>query len=261
MHANTAAGAMREMWVDISLWFATRFSAGLVILFTFVVLGNFFGWCMLWVMRIINILRMKWWSWKHEPGDPTKRNRHSNEFSTIMEWGGKGEMSGSCAHIVAQCFKIMFYMIGVIVALNYWGLPIAPLILSAGILGFCVSIALKDPLSGLFSGIVIMIYDRLHDDTIVKINAPGTVPDAWYKILNISLSKVEMVRETGTNSYDMASRLYMPPAVFTSTPYEVRLQPSSSSYTSFNAYTESHVASAATTTAALRARAPNPLNL
>ena len=224
-HADTAAGALREMWVDISLWFATRFSAGFVVLLTFIFLGNFFGWCMLYVVRGIRFMRGNGWPWGHDNPKETMRARRNGEFSTIMGWMRRGAMSESCTHIVAQCFKILFYLIGIIVALNYWGLPVTPLLLSAGILGFCVSIALKDPLSGLFSGIIIMIYDRLHDGTLVRIQLPGGDTKRWYKILSISLSKVEMRAwsESGAAEHDEKTVWYVPPVAFTSTPYEVKL--------------------------------------
>lgn len=83
--------------------------------------------------------------------------------------------------------KATIYVMGFLVALNYMGISIAPIITALGVGGLAVALAIKDTLSNLFSGIHIMVEKAIKVGDYIKIDngVEGIVDDITWRTTRI----------------------------------------------------------------------------
>ncbi len=67
-------------------------------------------------------------------------------------------LNTSTLHLLAKLIKLCLWIIGLLVILSSLGIDISAIATTLGITGFAVGFAVKDTLSNVLSGILIMIY-------------------------------------------------------------------------------------------------------
>lgn len=70
--------------------------------------------------------------------------------------------------IIQKTGVTLIWMLGLLVALAYGGVDVSAIITSLGLLGFAIGMALKDTVSNLISGIMIMLYSPFERGDIIE---------------------------------------------------------------------------------------------
>lgn len=70
--------------------------------------------------------------------------------------------------IIQKTGVTLIWMIGLLIALAYGGVEVSAIITSLGLLGFAIGFALKDTVSNLISGIMIMLYSPFERGDIIE---------------------------------------------------------------------------------------------
>ena len=70
--------------------------------------------------------------------------------------------------IIQKTGVTLIWMVGFLVALAYGGVEVSAIITSLGLLGFAIGFALKDTVSNLISGIMIMLYSPFERGDIIE---------------------------------------------------------------------------------------------
>jgi len=78
---------------------------------------------------------------------------------------------------------VVIYLLGFLIALDYLGLAIAPLITALGVGGLAVALALQDTLSNLFSGLNILMTRKIRPGDYVRLDTgqEGNVTDITWR--------------------------------------------------------------------------------
>lgn len=97
--------------------------------------------------------------------------------SIIMRLAGKSNHSRQYVFsLVSQITKFTFVIIGAVSALGTMGINVAALVAGLGLTGFAVGFALKDALSNILAGIMILIFQPFHQgDNIIVTGYQGIV--------------------------------------------------------------------------------------
>lgn len=111
--------------------------------------------------------------------------------------------------------KSTVYVMGFLVALNYMGISITPIITALGVGGLAVALAIKDTLSNLFSGIHIMVEKAIKVGDYIKLDngVDGFVDDITWRTTRIKtiqnnfiiIPNEKIVQSVITN-YDMQDK-------------------------------------------------------
>lgn len=72
--------------------------------------------------------------------------------------------------LIASTTKITFIIIGIVTALGTFGINITALVAGLGLTGFALGFAMKDTISNLLSGIMIMLYRPFREGDKIKIS-------------------------------------------------------------------------------------------
>jgi len=97
--------------------------------------------------------------------------------------------------LLASVAKFGSIIFGVLIALGTVGVDITPLIAGLGLSGLAIGLALKDAVTNLINGILILVYQPFEQGDIVKIgNAKGTVGE-------INLRYIQIIDEETGNEY------------------------------------------------------------
>ncbi len=88
----------------------------------------------------------------------------------IVAKNAKTQLDDNLIKFIGNIISIFLYSISLMIILGIWGIEITPLITSFGIAGLAVSLALKDALANVFSGIIIMIDGGIKVGDRIKIN-------------------------------------------------------------------------------------------
>lgn len=76
----------------------------------------------------------------------------------------------AAADLLAQGSGMFFMGLGVISALSEWGFDVRGLIATLGLTGFALGLALKDAISNVISGILLIVYAPFHVGSKVRIS-------------------------------------------------------------------------------------------
>ena len=89
-------------------------------------------------------------------------------------------------HLLASVAKFGSIIFGVLIALGTVGVDITPLIAGLGLSGLAIGLALKDAVTNLINGILILVYQPFKQGDVVKIgNAKGTVGEINLRYIQI----------------------------------------------------------------------------
>ena len=120
---------------------------------------------------------------------------------------------------------VVIYLLGFLIALDYLGLSIAPLITALGVGGLAVALALQDTLSNLFSGLNILMTRKIRPGDFVRLDTgeEGVVTDITWRnttiralennLVIVPNSKLGAAIVTNTHLPDKEMGLYLPVAV------------------------------------------------
>ncbi len=81
----------------------------------------------------------------------------TENYLYVIAKNAKTQLDDSLIKFIGNVISIFLYTISLMMILGIWGIEITPLITSLGIAGLAISLALKDALANVFSGIIIMI--------------------------------------------------------------------------------------------------------
>ncbi len=97
--------------------------------------------------------------------------------------------------LVTGIFRGIIWVVGLIIILNFLGIPITPLITALGVGGLAVALALQDTLANLFAGIHIMIEKsiRVGDFVKLKTGQEGYVEDITWRTTRVKMLPNNMV--------------------------------------------------------------------
>lgn len=97
--------------------------------------------------------------------------------------------------LVTGIFRGIIWVVGLIIILNFLGIPITPLITALGVGGLAVALALQDTLANLFAGIHIMIEKSIRVGDFVKLETgqEGYVEDITWRTTRVRMLPNNMV--------------------------------------------------------------------
>lgn len=228
-----AAAVLRSMFEDIGEWFSNRFLSTLVVLLVFIFTGKLAG-------RITTLVLTKWnvrpqrASGEHftTPGDPMpelasipileKSPALADMVAGLVTRSGAvhGKLSRSGANMAGHIVTGLFYIIGIVMALQQAGLALAPVLAASAVVAFTVSIALKDVLGNTFSGMVIMLYDTVRPGDFLWL--PGGPPDSPpLLVAQVGLTRI-LLWQTADATKTEPCVVVVPPSVFVQSIVRVR---------------------------------------
>ena len=76
----------------------------------------------------------------------------------IRKAGGATGIDSSVVNLLARVAKVGIWIVGLVTALGTVGIDVSAIVASLGLTGFAVGFALKDSISNLLSGVLILIY-------------------------------------------------------------------------------------------------------
>lgn len=114
----------------------------------------------------------------------------------VLKAGKTGKLGReNVYHLLASVAKFGSIIFGVLIALGTVGVDITPLIAGLGLSGLAIGLALKDAVTNLINGILILVYQPFKQGDVVKIgNATGTVGE-------INLRYIQIIDEETGNEY------------------------------------------------------------
>ncbi|MGB9732113.1 MULTISPECIES: mechanosensitive ion channel family protein [Calditerrivibrio] len=89
--------------------------------------------------------------------------------------------------LLQAIIKVTIYVVGLLIALNYLGISITPIITALGVGGLAVALALKDTLANLFSGIHILVEKAIKVGDFIRMDngVEGFVEDITWRTTRI----------------------------------------------------------------------------
>ena len=76
----------------------------------------------------------------------------------IRKAGGATGIDASVVNLLARVANVVIWIMGLVTALGTVGIDVSAIVASLGLTGFAVGFALKDSISNLLSGVLILIY-------------------------------------------------------------------------------------------------------
>ncbi|VAW94032.1 hypothetical protein MNBD_GAMMA22-2115 [hydrothermal vent metagenome] len=77
---------------------------------------------------------------------------------SLIKLGEKTKLNDHIINLLARTIRIIIFILGIISALGTLGINVSALIAGFGLTGFAVGFALKDTISNLLSGILLLMY-------------------------------------------------------------------------------------------------------
>jgi len=88
----------------------------------------------------------------------------------ILKISTRLELDASLSHLFARTSRVALIIIGVITALGTIGIDVSALVAGLGLTGFALGFALKDTISNLLSGVLILLYRPFKVGDTIKIS-------------------------------------------------------------------------------------------
>lgn len=114
-------------------------------------------------------------------------------YKTIIKIGTQARLNVHIASLLARSAKIALFVFGVVTALGTLGIDVSVLVAGLGLTGFALGFALKDTISNLIAGVLILIYHPFEINDRIQISGyEGTVVsvDLRYTVLESAGEKV-----------------------------------------------------------------------
>ena len=89
----------------------------------------------------------------------------------IEVWAAKQRRSLPSTKIFVSLIKAIIYTIGLLVALDYIGVSITPMLTALGVGGLAISLALKDTLSDVFAGLHILLSKKVEPGDFIELES------------------------------------------------------------------------------------------
>jgi small-conductance mechanosensitive channel len=107
----------------------------------------------------------------------------------------KSEIPIPTTGLVNGILRGLIWVVGLIIILNFLGIPITPMITALGVGGLAVALALQDTLANLFAGIHIMIEKSIRVGDFIKLESgqEGYVEDITWRTTRIRMLPNNMV--------------------------------------------------------------------
>lgn len=107
----------------------------------------------------------------------------------------RADLPISVTSLLLAVVKAMFYVIGVLIMLNYLGISIAPIITALGVGGLAMALALQDTLSNLFAGVHIMAEQTIRVGDFIRLETgqEGYVEDISWRTTRVRMLPNNMV--------------------------------------------------------------------
>jgi len=87
-------------------------------------------------------------------------------------------------------FRVVLWVTGILISLSFFGVDVSSIVAGLGLIGFGVGIALKDMVTNIISGIMIMLYSPFEKGDRVEVGGyKGTV--RWIDLRYTTLYKLE----------------------------------------------------------------------
>lgn len=114
----------------------------------------------------------------------------------IMKAGSTGKLGRENVYqLLASAAKLVTLIIGILTSLSTIGIDMTPLIAGLGLSGLAISLALKDAVTNLINGILILFYQPFVQGDVIQIGkAKGTVGE-------INLRFVQLIDEETGNEF------------------------------------------------------------
>jgi len=112
---------------------------------------------------------------------------------TIIRFGTQTRLNVHIASLLARSAKIALLVFGVVTALGTLGMNVSALVAGIGLTGFALGFALKDTISNLIAGVLILIYHPFEINDRIQISGyEGNVVsvDLRYTVLESAGEKV-----------------------------------------------------------------------
>ncbi|MHB8843550.1 MAG: mechanosensitive ion channel family protein [Nitrospirota bacterium] len=107
----------------------------------------------------------------------------------------RADLPISVTSLLLAVVKAVFYVIGILIMLNYLGISIAPIITALGVGGLAMALALQDTLSNLFAGVHIMAEQTIRVGDFIRLETgqEGYVEDISWRTTRIRMLPNNMV--------------------------------------------------------------------
>lgn len=122
----------------------------------------------------------------------------------ILKISKRLELDTSLSHLFARTSRVALIIIGVITALGTIGIDVSALVAGLGLTGFALGFALKDTISNLLSGVLILLYRPFKVGDTVKISGNEG------KVISIDLRYTKLEAD-GANTLIPNSKLFTDP--------------------------------------------------
>jgi len=101
--------------------------------------------------------------------------------------------------VLASFAKVSIILVGIITALGSLGVNVSALVTSIGLSGFALSFAMKDTLSNLLAGILILLYQPFKINQNIKVGAhEGTVRQISLRFTHLYFEDTEILIPNST---------------------------------------------------------------
>jgi len=106
----------------------------------------------------------------------------------VATYGGRAGLAGSTGEAVRRVAHLAVYLVGLVVVLDFQGVPIGPLLTTLGLAGLALAFALQDTLSNFFGGVYLQAdhdLDLGHFVRIEDLNVEGVVVEVGWRTTKI----------------------------------------------------------------------------
>ncbi len=88
----------------------------------------------------------------------------------IVRAAKRSKLAGNLTSLLARASSITFMVFGLVTALGTLGINVAALVAGLGLTGFALGFALKDTISNLLSGVLILLYRPFEKGNRIKVS-------------------------------------------------------------------------------------------
>lgn len=126
----------------------------------------------------------------------------------ILKISKRLELDPSLSHLFARSSRVMLIIVGMITALGTLGIDVSALVAGLGLTGFALGFALKDTISNILSGVLILLYRPFKVGDEVKVSSHQG------EVLSIDLRYTKLQAEDATVLMPNAKLFTDPVTVF-----------------------------------------------
>ena len=88
----------------------------------------------------------------------------------ILRFGEKRSLNKDVLNLIAKTLHVILIIMGIISALGTLGIDVSPIVAGLGLTGFALGFALKDAISNILAGTLILIYRPFNRNDTIKVS-------------------------------------------------------------------------------------------